>query len=471
MAISRPFLLALLGAALLGATLFAVQNARDNSADDAAPAAQQSAPEQQAAQPAEPAPASEPAGLTAEDALAAAFAGDQKVESGRFSIRLSAQDFEGVPQLDGASIEVGGRFQGQGTKEMPKFDIDIDIAAPGERLRVGAISLGDEGFLTHGEEAYAVPDSVMGTIADARTEIAGFASEPQPKLSVGGFDVGGWVTDPKVVGTETMDGVEVTHVAGKLDPSRFVDGLSQLGPGSNLPEGDYLDGIAKNKAMLERVIGEPKVDVYVGEDRVLRRLAVAADLNLAAAGEGAGGARDGKVLLDVRLSEVNEPQTIASPGAPRDVPLQQAFERVEAINAANMMGVGALMVQQPGLAAARANDFDFSELTGGSAPLTDNPQRAARAIKAGKKVVLLFHNPDGLDDRAMRRVVNELDGRTQAAVFIDHVDAVDRYGKLVEDLGVSQTPAVVLIDRAGEARLIEGYADTETLAQAVADAR
>jgi hypothetical protein len=466
MAISRPFLLALLGAALLGATFFAVQNTRDNSAGDAAPAAQQSAPEQQAAQP----PA-ESAGLSAEEVLASAFAGDQKVESGRFSMRLSAEDFQGLPEVDGTSIEVAGRFQGQGTDAMPEFDIDMKIAAPGERLHVGAISLGDEGFLTQGERAYAVPDPIMGTISAARTEISGYAGEPEPKLSVGGFDVGGWVTDPKVAGTETMDGVEVTHLEGKLDAGRFVDGIAKLGPGSDLPEGDFLDEVQQNKAMLRRVIGEPEVDVYVGEDRILRRLSIAADLNLAALGEGAGGVRDGKVLLDVRLSDVNEPQTIAAPESPRDVPLQQAFARVEAINAANMMGVGALMIQQPGLAAARADNFDFADITGGSAPLTDNPQQAARAVKAGKKVVILFHNPDGLDDRAMRGVVNELDGRTQALVLVDHVDAVDRYGKMVEDLGVSQTPAVVLIDRTGEARLIEGYADTETLAQAVADAR
>jgi hypothetical protein len=468
MAISRPLLLALLGAVLLGATFFAVQNARDSAGDDAAPAAEQSQP---AEQPAQPAPASEPAGLSAEDALAAAFAGDQKVESGRFSIRLSAEDFQGVPQVDGASVEVGGRFQGQGTKQMPEFDIDIDIAAPGERLHVGAISLGDQGFLTHGARAYAVPDSVMRSIADARGQIAGYASEPQPKLSVGGFDVGGWIADPTVVGTETMDGVEVTHVTGTLDASRFVDGLSELGPGSDLPEGDFLDGVARNKAMLQRVLGEPEVDVYVGEDRILRRLAVAADLNLAAIGEGAGGARDGKVLLDVRLSEVNQPQTIAAPDAARAVPLQRAFERVEAINAANMMGVGALMIQQPGLAGARADDFEFSELTGGSAPLTNNPQRAARAVADGKKVVILFQNPAGLDDRAMRGVMGELDARTRAVVLTDDVDAVDRYGNMVEDLGVSQTPAVVLIDRRGEARLIEGYVDTDTLAQAVSDAR
>src|SRR5919204_192444 len=43
MAISRPFLLALLGAALLGATVFAVNNARNGGGDSAAPVAKQAA--------------------------------------------------------------------------------------------------------------------------------------------------------------------------------------------------------------------------------------------------------------------------------------------------------------------------------------------------------------------------------------------------------------------------------------------
>ena len=42
---------------------------------------------------------------------------------------------------------------------------------------------------------------------------------------------------------------------------------------------------------------------------------------------------------------------------------------------------------------------------------------------------------------------------------------------LARDLGVSQTPSIVIIDRRGKARLIEGYVDSDTLTQAVADAR
>jgi hypothetical protein len=79
MAISRPFLLALLGAALLGATFFAVQSARNSSDDDTAPAAQQVQPAEQAAAPAEPAPAASP-----EELLQTAFQG-AKIDSAAFS--------------------------------------------------------------------------------------------------------------------------------------------------------------------------------------------------------------------------------------------------------------------------------------------------------------------------------------------------------------------------------------------------
>ena len=468
MAISRPFLLALLGAVLLGATFFAMQSSRNNSSDDAASVAQQA---QQPAAPGDQPKPAEQAGMTVEDALGAAFAGDQKVESGRFSFRLSAEGFRGAPELNRASIEVGGRFQSQGPKTMPEFDIDMKIAADGERAKVGAISLGERGYLTRGNRAYQVPGSVMTGLTDARAQISEYAGEPQPKLSVAGFDVGGWLTEPRVAGTEQIDGVEVTHVEAGLDPGRFVDGLTQIGRGSALPEGDYLDQAGANRALIERVIGKPEVDVYVGEDRILRRLTIAAELNLAAAGKQARGVRGGRVVLDARLSEVNQPQRIESPKSASREPLQSALGRVDAINAVNMMGVGALMIQQPGLAGARADDFSFAEITGDSVPLTDNPRKVARAVKADKKVALLFYNPSGLDDRAMTRVMRALDARTQAVVLTDHVEAVDRYGEMVEDLGVSQTPSVVLIDRSGDARLIEGYVDTDTLTQAVADAR
>lgn len=102
---------------------------------------------------------------------------------------------------------------------------------------------------------------------------------------------------------------------------------------------------------------------------------------------------------------------------------------------------------------------------------TENPRKAARAVRAHEKVLIFFRNPRGLDDRAVGRSVRAVQSTSNAVVLTDHVDAVERYGKLVEDLGVSQTPSLVLIDSTGEARLIEGFIDSNSLTQAVADAR
>jgi hypothetical protein len=161
----------------------------------------------------------------------------------------------------------------------------------------------------------------------------------------------------------------------------------------------------------------------------------------------------GVLSLDIELTGVNQPQDIAAPA-----------------KVSQGMPDGLLGQFAGGFATSLSARVGGQPLS--LAALTSaNPQRAARAVAEHKKVVILFYNPDGLDDRAMRRDMNALARRTEALVLSDHVDAVDRYGKMVEDLGVAQTPSVVLIDRTGQARLIEGYVDTETLAQAVADAR
>ena len=103
MAISRPFLLALLGVVLLGATVLAVQNARDASDSDATPAAVQS--------DAAPAPAQTPANTAPAETLRSAFeprrareralrrrgssVGDRRARCGRLARRLRARRRKG----------------------------------------------------------------------------------------------------------------------------------------------------------------------------------------------------------------------------------------------------------------------------------------------------------------------------------------------------------------------------------------
>jgi hypothetical protein len=152
--------------------------------------------------------------------------------------------------------------------------------------------------------------------------------------------------------------------------------------------------------------------------------------------------------VDLRLTDVNKPQQIDAP------------EHVRAGAPGGFLGAIA-----NGLVRGASGGTSLDAYT------SPNPGRAARAVRKHKKVVILFRNPRGLDDKAMSPVLRDVNRRTQALVLSDDVAAVDRYGKLVEDLGVSQTPSIVIIDRKGNARLIEGYVDSNTLTQAVSDAR
>ena len=420
MAISRPFLLALLGAVLLGATFFAVQNARDNADGDAAPVAQQAAPEQQAAKPAEQAPA-----LSPEETLEAAFNGGE-IDSTAFTARLAAS-----VQGERLGVDLSGAFEQGAANDVPEFEVEAEITAAGERVEGGFTSLGDEAYFTRGETGWRVPDEVWSPLVEAVANGAG----AQPQDLALPFDPQTWVRDVESEGTETIDGVETTHVSASLHPERAVrDMLSAMRTaGQEVPT---VGPIAK-------AVKSGEFEAWVGnDDHIARRLTV--DVAFAGPGE---------VSLDLELTGVNEPQDIEAPADVRRGMPGGVFGQFAEGLVSGLSGLGG------------AQPVSLAALT------SPNPQRAARAVADGKKVVILFQNPEALDDRAMRRVVNELDGRTKALVLVDHVDTVDRYGKMVEDLGVSQTPSVVLIDRAGEARLIEGYVDTDTLAQAVADAR
>jgi hypothetical protein len=99
------------------------------------------------------------------------------------------------------------------------------------------------------------------------------------------------------------------------------------------------------------------------------------------------------------------------------------------------------------------------------------PLAIARALDARRTVVLLFRGNASADDRATARAVAALRGQRGVAVFSDRIGRFGRYRAVVGELGISQAPAVVIVDRDRSARVIEGYVDPATLAQDVADAR
>lgn len=411
MAISRPFLLALLGAVLLGATALAVQNARTAADDDAAPALVQTEPAQTSA----PAPnSSAPA-----DTLRAALDLGQ-VKSGKFAAKLGLSD-----RSQAVRFNLSGSFQGGAAKEMPKFDVHGRLTLGGQHVAGGFVSLGDKAYLTKGDTGWQLPSEVWTPVVDAVA--SGNAAQAGPTLQLHPET---WIRDVKSEGTETVGGVETEHVSAKVDPKAVVEDISKAVPASGTE--------ALNARQFTRAVKRAELDVWVGaDDQIMRRLS------------GVVVVGNSRLAVDLRLSDVNKPQEISAPA-----------------NVRSGVPGGAFGAFAEGLVGgASGGSVSLKSLT------SPNPGRAARAVRAHKKVVILFTNSRGLDDRAMRSVLRSVDGRTKALMLTDDVAAVERYGKLVEDVGVSQTPSLVIIDRSGRARLIEGYVDSDTLTQAVADAR
>ena len=431
MALSRPLLLALLGVALLGATAFAVQNSRNQGADDPAPAAQQTADPGSAAAPSTPeqsAPAGPQellrAGLTPDALESAAFEG---------ALSFSSRGERNV-------IRTSGAFELGGAKEMPKVDVQVSVRAKSLKVNEsgGFVTTGDRAWFTRGATGYAVPREAWTKIVEGRKTGAAAASGA-PQLNV---DPSRWLRNVKSEGTEQMDGVQVTHISGEVDSARAITDLAKaMSESTPLPNAE--------QRLRQGGLTNGHLDAWVGDDRIVRRV------SLEMSGRGDGGRRV-NAAFDLELSGVNEPQNITRPAKVKNALPSGSFGQFATGFVSGLGGQVGVNAEQLRL----------------DVPITNAHVKAERAVADKRKVVIFFENHKGLDDRAVEQSVRSLDRRTKSVVVLtDDVRNVDRYGSMVEDLGVNQAPAIVVIGRSGKASLIEGYIDADSLVQVVADAR
>ena len=432
MALSRPLLLALLGVALLGATVFAVQNARNNAGDDSAPVAQKTAD-----------PASTPAPSSA--AQSSPAAPQELLRAGLTPDALESAAFDGALSFSSRGernvIKTSGAFELGGAKEMPKLDIQLSVRAKSLKVNEsgGFVTTGDRAWFTRGGTGYAVPQEAWTKIVKARESGSASSAADTPGINV---DPSGWLRNVKSEGTQQMDGVQVTHVSGDVNSAKAITDLAKaMSKSTPLPNAEQrlrLGGLT-----------DGHLDAWVGDDKIVRRV------SLDMSGKGNAGRRV-NVAFDFQFSGVNKPQDIARPAKVKnDLPSGSFGQFATGFVA----GVG----NQVGVT---ADDLRLG------VPNTNAHVKAERAVADNRKVVIFFENPKGFDDRAVARSVRTLDRRTKSVVVLtDDVRNADHYESLLEDLGVNQAPAIVVIGHSGKASLIEGYIDADSLVQVVADAR
>jgi hypothetical protein len=99
------------------------------------------------------------------------------------------------------------------------------------------------------------------------------------------------------------------------------------------------------------------------------------------------------------------------------------------------------------------------------------PTRVKHALDAHKVVVILFWNRRGVDDRSVKTALDSLPRRKgKVAVFSDRVENLAHYTRITTAASISTTPSLVVVNRKGQAEVINGYLDRQTLGQYVRNA-
>jgi hypothetical protein len=99
------------------------------------------------------------------------------------------------------------------------------------------------------------------------------------------------------------------------------------------------------------------------------------------------------------------------------------------------------------------------------------PAPVAKALDAKKIVVVLFWNRNGIDDRSVKKSIDRLSTRGgDVAKFTDTVKGLSRYTRITSAASVNTTPSVVVVNRRGQAEVLTGYNDYQTINQFVSNA-
>jgi hypothetical protein len=96
---------------------------------------------------------------------------------------------------------------------------------------------------------------------------------------------------------------------------------------------------------------------------------------------------------------------------------------------------------------------------------------AIKALGRGDVVVFFFTQPGPADDTSTGLAVKTLKHVKGVSVFTVGLDELTTFRPVLSGAGVSQVPAVVVVRAGRKAHLLQGFVDSRTLLQTVADAR
>lgn len=249
------------------------------------------------------------------------FNGPHKINSGNLNVSVTINP-SGSATLSGPiKLSFGGPFQNNGTGKLPQSNFTISVSALGKSGSLGLISTGSSGYVTLSGTSYQLPKATFQKLESSLSQVGSSSSTSSSgALSSLGIKPLDWLQDPKVVGTENVNGTDTTHITANVNVAAFLNDFSTL-----ISKASKLGGTAASAAAngippatrtkIASEVQNPTFDVWTGNsDKTLRKVTVAMTVPVTGTtSTQLGGISSAGIGLTMQYADVNQPQTITAP--------------------------------------------------------------------------------------------------------------------------------------------------------------
>lgn len=254
------------------------------------------------------------------------------VESGNLDLSLHVKS-EGKESGD-LEVKLSGPFEAGAKGEYPQFEFSADASgsAQGENIDFegGLTFLTDRAFIDYKGTAYEIDPTTFGyfkSYIERSTQQEGSESSDITacQKAAEGIKFSQLAEELTNEGSADVDGTSTTKVSGAVDVSGGIDALiqlsedpacsSQLEAVGPLPLGE----IEESKGKLSKAVKHTHIELFVGDDDIVRKVAVELTVQPPEAGD-----EKIELELEMTLSGVNEKQSFSAPASPK--PLETFFE-------------------------------------------------------------------------------------------------------------------------------------------------
>jgi hypothetical protein len=283
------------------------------------------------------------------------FANLDKMRSAQVDLKLRIEPRGANAAQGPVAARLTGPFATQGPGTLPKFAFNAKLQSAGRSVTGGATYTGEKAYIT----VQGTPYEVSGLVL--RQFEAGYEQALKSRKGGGGLVLGSlgidftkWLRDARNEGEAKVGDADTIKLTGAADVNQVIADLDKVaaraqalnlpGAGGKLPQ----RLTPEQKRAAAAAIKSLNLTVYTGaEDRILRRLVVAADLKDTASKV------DAAILFDVTFTKVGADQTFPAPANPKPF-----SELLKAVDAAGLGDLGALGAAAQNGKAPSANNVD-----------------------------------------------------------------------------------------------------------------